>query len=675
MAHWVERVAWSRDGRHLAVGAARHLAMADASCGEIRVQGKAEGTIYALEFLPEGSADGEDCAAGHPGPMLGVGAYGGVTWIGSEADGTGVNPMRPNLSLGAAAVLAISISPDGDRLAAGCLDKRLRLFCLGDTGFESEGDRPRDWVGFDGPVRDVKWNPDGTWLAASGGGTLLAMPRDVQPGEAPTLCISQHNQSCASEQPALSGFRWCQGPSHAAWTILAAVESATGRTHLFDVSSSSHTFPRRTGPIATLEAPSGCTHLPRSALPQLTFCSGSAQSRDGGWILVSDGEALGGKQVMLGANTESTDEEAGADELVPCTQPTLGESENTQLIDAREASVIQGLVQCGFAASSLSAADLCHVSATCTAARRCADSTPSFWATVDLSQVPRPTAFFDGGHSRARRFSGVIELTLQFCEGLQDAHLSLLPPSLRRITLDACHAITDAGLKAIAAACGKRLEQLSIYWNMRVSDKGVFSLGLRCPSLTALSLSGCKQVGDTGALGLASRCRRLTALNLTRLPLVSDTALAAVVQANTMLVELRLYAASQYGDAPLVSLATHCRELRCLDCTGLSQLTDAALHALGCGCHALEEILLSWVTKVTDDGVLSLARGCPGLTTLSLHGIKGVGLAALDALAEHCAETLVALDVRGCIALEGTRTPEQLIQRLPKLVEFVLHTT
>ena len=219
-----------------------------------------------------------------------------------------------------------------------------------------------------------------------------------------------------------------------------------------------------------------------------------------------------------------------------------------------------------------------------------------FWSVLDLTAAARPAAFFECGRSRSERFAGVLELRLQFCDQIRDEHLAALPPALRRLTLDACHGVSDAGVKALAAACASRLELFSCYWNHNLTSASALALGLRCPRLTSLSLSGCGGIDAQGVLSLASRCRRLSHLNLTRLPLVDDVALGAVVQANgSTLRELRLFAASQYSDTPLLTAARSCASLTALDCTGLGQLTDAVPIALGRGCPNLSHVWLTWV--------------------------------------------------------------------------------
>lgn len=335
-------------------------------------------------------------------------------------------------------------------------------------------------------------------------------------------------------------------------------------------------------------------------------------------------------------------------------------------------STVDALLRCVLCGGApFTAADLCHIASTCKHMRDCASASPNFWSHLDISQLPCPTRFFEDGIASRKCFSAVKMLSIQFCGTLTDDHLTSLPPSVRRLSLDACHGVSDAGLKSLAAICGRSLELLSLYWNNRVTDRGLLLLSLRCPCLTSLCLSGCKQVGSAGVLALASRCRRLTSLDLTRLVNVDDTAVAAVVQANPTLCELRLFAVSQCGDQPLLTVAQYCRRMQTLDLTGLSKLTDAALVALGSDCRELHTLLLSWATAITDVGVCAVARGCP-LACLSLHGLRHVREAALEALATHCAQTLTAIDVRGCLHLERP-TQEELRRLLPRLTTFVLH--
>ena len=321
----------------------------------------------------------------------------------------------------------------------------------------------------------------------------------------------------------------------------------------------------------------------------------------------------------------------------------------------------------------LDAADLCRLARLCSECHQLRG--PAFWSWLDLSSLPCQTSFFEHGASRTSQFARVVSLTVQFCDLLRDDHLAVLPPSVEELMLDACSAITDAGVKSVSATCGKRLRRISLYCCHRLGTPSALALSIRCPSLTALSLSGCKLVAAAGFLALASRCRALRELNLTRLPLVDDTSLAAIAQNNPGLRDLRVYSDSQLTNGPLLAVAKHCAMLHTLDCTGLGQLEDAVLLALGHHCSALRVLLLTWVVNVSDEGVCAVARGCRQLRTLSLHGIKGVGVPSLEALVESCALTLVALDVRGCVGIDmHNRSPAELTKRLPRLTTFALAT-
>lgn len=270
------------------------------------------------------------------------------------------------------------------------------------------------------------------------------------------------------------------------------------------------------------------------------------------------------------------------------------------------------------------------------------------------------------------RFAAITHLSISFCDELLDSHLAMFPTTVRYLRLDACHSITDVGIKAMSTRCGKQLESLSVYWNIQIGNASLLALSLRAPHLRHLSISGCKNVGTEGLLTLASRCRKLETLNLTRCVNIEDTAVAAVTQGNHALRELRLYAAPQFSNTPLLTLAEHCPQLQLLDCTGLRLITDTALVAVAQSCPQLHSLVLSWAVQITDEGVCAIARCC-ALRLLSVHGLRGITGTTVDTLADHCGLTLNALDVRGCLHVPE-KTPEQLRERLPRLSVFVLHT-
>jgi len=225
---WVEQVAWDAAGTQLGAAAGRDTVLVDAASGELRGRGQASGAVYALRFSALG---------------LAVGSYGGVSWVAQED-----KPPAPRLEIGAAAVLSLAVSPDGQRLAAGCLDQRVRVFALG-----AEGLPPGDWSGFDGPVRHVAWSAEGKWLAACGGSGLLVVQQDLPKGEAPTVCLPPtQSEDCRTRGFAAIAWSPGTGPRE---RILAGVSALTGECALYDVTLADQAVPRRALPIATVSCP------------------------------------------------------------------------------------------------------------------------------------------------------------------------------------------------------------------------------------------------------------------------------------------------------------------------------------------------------------------------------------------------------------------------------------
>ena len=322
MSQWVEHVQWSEDGRHVGAAAGRDVVLVAAvdpparddekegtrggkggpsgrgsggrsssaflEVGRMRAKG---GTVYDVSFAPlVGSLQRKGGLAAAPShvpappdgrvdPQLAIGTYGGVTWLGNGGD---QSTTRQPMKIGATAVLAVAVSPDGSKLAVACLDKRVRVFGLGggnsgDGGGseEDEGKKAHDWVGFDGAVKTLAWSHSGQFLAAAGGSALLVVPRDLASGEPATLCVPPrppHALSSSSRrQPAFAALAWCDraGSLPHRERFLAAIEGHSGRTCVFDVTNADRMTPRRAAPIFIINAP-GFGGLPvRGSAPAL----------------------------------------------------------------------------------------------------------------------------------------------------------------------------------------------------------------------------------------------------------------------------------------------------------------------------------------------------------------------------------------------------------------------
>ena len=75
--------------------------------------------------------------------------------------------------------------------------------------------------------------------------------------------------------------------------------------------------------------------------------------------------------------------------------------------------------------------------------------------------------------------------------------------------------VTDAGVIALVAQ-SPNLQQLSLYWNVHVTDTPLYKVASLCTQLTHLNLSGCKRITDKGLEAIAKTCHHLIDIDLTR---------------------------------------------------------------------------------------------------------------------------------------------------------------
>jgi hypothetical protein len=284
-------------------------------------------------------------------------------------------------------------------------------------------------------------------------------------------------------------------------------------------------------------------------------------------------------------------------------------------------------------------------------------------------------------------------VNLQFARGLTDddvAALAAAAPALREADLGGTQAVGDAAVLALARHC-HRLRSLNLYWNVRLSGAALRGLAASpCAAhLQRLCLSGCKALDDASLAALLAAAPCLTSIDLTRCLALGDGALRALAAAPCAprVTELVLYADAQFGSTALGDALAACGEsLTRLDVCGIPGADDAALLRLAAtgglsrgGCSAplpLRTLNLSWCTALRDAGLLPLLRRAHALRWLSVHGNRLLSCAVLDALESCSADSLTALDVRGCTAMgdAAARAPAELRRRLPRLAEFALHS-
>ena len=92
---------------------------------------------------------------------------------------------------------------------------------------------------------------------------------------------------------------------------------------------------------------------------------------------------------------------------------------------------------------------------------------------------------------------------------------------LKKLNLNGCEMVTDAGLSWLAKGCGG-LEWIDMTNCAKVTNGGMRCLGEGCPDLQHCSLAHLKRVTDVGLRFLIQGCAKLQHLNATGVFLLSD---------------------------------------------------------------------------------------------------------------------------------------------------------
>jgi WD40 repeat protein len=145
---WIEHLAWSPDGAHLAIGTGKVVHVVDAS-GETVTAMTAERTVAALAWLPD--------------DKLALAGYGGVLVFGI---GDGKPPTKLEWP---GALLSMAASPDGTVIAAGCQEDCVQLWTW-------PSGKALQISGFDTKVRALAWDSSADVLATTGGTLITLWP-------------------------------------------------------------------------------------------------------------------------------------------------------------------------------------------------------------------------------------------------------------------------------------------------------------------------------------------------------------------------------------------------------------------------------------------------------------------------------------------------------------------
>ncbi len=249
---WVDHLVWSADGCLVGAAAGRNAVLAS-SKGVLMSLESTSGTITGLAFLKND---------------LAVASYGEVCWLTSNERVPG--PLKRK----GAAVECMDISPNGDRVAVGYLDKTLRIFYMGEetgstqTSSISSPLEPKlatkgsamDWVGFNASVKAVRFNDTGQWLAAMGGSAILVICDTLNARSVPpTVCRTPGLTKADGEDGTCHRFERIEwSNNHDKIVLLAALDAQTRDIHLFRFSEKGSTnasldaWPMQVFPVVTV---------------------------------------------------------------------------------------------------------------------------------------------------------------------------------------------------------------------------------------------------------------------------------------------------------------------------------------------------------------------------------------------------------------------------------------
>jgi EIN3-binding F-box protein len=229
-------------------------------------------------------------------------------------------------------------------------------------------------------------------------------------------------------------------------------------------------------------------------------------------------------------------------------------------------------------------------------------------------------------------------MTVVSCPGLTDLALSCvakLCPSLKLIHLKKCSKVSDGSLKEFAESA-KVLENLQIEECNKVTLMGVLAFLPNCsPKIKTLSLVKCIGIKDIcSAPAQLPVCKSLRSLTIKDCPGFTDASLAVVGMICPQLENVNLSglgAVTDNGFLPLINSSES--GLVKVDLNGCENLTDSAVCAL-VKAHgsSLAHLSLEGCSKVTDASLFAISESCSQLAELDLSNcmVSDYGVAVLS---------------------------------------------
>ncbi|XP_071817253.1 F-box and leucine-rich repeat protein 13-like isoform X2 [Apostichopus japonicus] len=336
---------------------------------------------------------------------------------------------------------------------------------------------------------------------------------------------------------------------------------------------------------------------------------------------------------------------------------------------------------------------------------------------IDLSGAAQITSV--GYKNIASGCSNLEHLVVNNCATLRDDCILMLTAkcrNIRSVSFLQTPNITDLSLKALAQH--RKLQQIKIEGNNRISDNSFKYVGKMCSEIRHLYITDCPRITDASLKSLAP-CRNINVLNFADCIRITDAGVRNLVEgpSGPKLREINLSNCVRVTDVSIMKITQKCYNLvygkfcfsehitdagaemlgnmpvlASVDISGCN-ITDTGLGALGNNvslrdttlaecfqitdlgvqkfaqqCRDLERLDISHCTELTDVAIKNLAFCCRRLTVLSLAGCSKLTDLSIRYLSGVC-HNLLSLDISGCpkIRDDSMRFLRKGCKRLKKL--------
>ncbi|CAL8469688.1 g9229 [Coccomyxa elongata] len=217
----------------------------------------------------------------------------------------------------------------------------------------------------------------------------------------------------------------------------------------------------------------------------------------------------------------------------------------------------------------------------------------------------------------------LVELRLPQCSRLQDASaIPRLVPNLEVLDLTECRGISTQSLQQCLTSL-KSLQVLELNGDTEVTDDLLTEVALACP-LRRLAVANCSAVTDHGVRGIAAGAPQLTALIADDVGRITDAALVALSESCRDIQVVSLRRCTKVTAVGIAAL-TLSGKLRSLNVSGIGHIGSASLKALATSCReSLEELDVSWCRGASEAWLGVLADSCSSLRQLTIFGCSQV---------------------------------------------------